>query len=110
MNTFGIILGLVTLVIIGLGFVWVVRGERVLGANWWPYFLFAGMVMILASLIIVNDWFSSFLGIQGASLIWGSTELKEQSMRVKLGWYPDNPDKIQPPFSQVINKWPMPHL
>jgi hypothetical protein len=36
MNFFGILLGLVTFLIIGLGFVWVIRGERILATSGGP--------------------------------------------------------------------------
>jgi hypothetical protein len=46
----------------------------------------------------------------GASLVWGSTELKEQAVRGELGWYPFREKKIQPPLAQVISRWKAPHL
>ncbi|MBI3763319.1 MAG: DUF4491 family protein, partial [Chloroflexi bacterium] len=39
MSFFGLGLGFVTLFIIGLGFVWVIRGEYYLGYLWWPYIM-----------------------------------------------------------------------
>ncbi|MCC6260932.1 MAG: DUF4491 family protein, partial [Anaerolineales bacterium] len=56
MNTFGFYVGLVTLLIIGLGFVWVIRGEKYLGHLWWPYFMGAGILLIVISLFISNQW------------------------------------------------------
>lgn len=111
MNFFGLGLGLATLLIIGLGFVWVIRGEYFLGYLWWPYVVGAGLVLIAVSLLIPSAWGSALLGAAGASLIWGATELKEQAVRAELGWYPDNPrPKPQPPFVSVIRRWRAPHL
>jgi Domain of unknown function (DUF4491) len=110
MNYFGFLLGITTLLMIGLGFVWVIRGERYFGLLWWPYIMGMGILLILASLSLQNDWSSALLGVTGASLIWGSTELKEQSIRAELGWYPSNRKKIQPPFAETIKKWKAPHL
>lgn len=110
MNYFGFLLGIATLLIIGLGFVWVIRGERYFGLLWWPYILGLGILLILASLSLHNDWGSALLGVTGASLAWGSTEFKEQSIRAELGWFPFNGKKIQPPFAEVIQKWKAPHL
>lgn len=111
MNTFGILLGTITLFIIGLGFIWVIRGERYLGLLWWPYIMGLGFVLIIGSLFIHNIWGSAIMGVFGGSLIWGSTEFKEQAVRAELGWYPFNPkSKPRPPLANIINKWKAPHL
>ncbi len=110
MNYFGLFLGLATLLIIGLGFVWVIRGERYFGYLWWPYVMGFGLLLIIASLFIINNWSSALLGVFGASLVWGSTELKEQAIRAEIGWYPFNPQKILPPFAEIIARWKAPHL
>lgn len=110
MNFFGLFLALATLSIIGLGFVWVIRGERYFGRLWWPYMLGLGALLIALSLFSATDWASALLGVFGASLVWGSTELKEQSIRAEIGWYPFNARKILPPFSKTIQKWRAPHL
>lgn len=110
MNFFGLTLSILTLFIIGLGFVWVIRGERYFGYLWWPYVMSSGIVIILVSLLISNILVSALLGVFGASLVWGSTELKEQAIRAEIGWYPFNARKILPPFARLIKKWKAPHL
>lgn len=110
MNFFGLTLGIATLLIIGLGFVWVIRGERYFGYLWWPYVMALGILLIVISLFLPTIWFSALLGALGASLIWGSTELKEQAIRAEVGWYPFNANKILPPFAKLIEKWKAPHL
>ncbi len=110
MNTFGILIGLTTLFIIGLGFPLVIRGERHLGYLWWPYMMGLGFLIIAASLFIATDWLAAVVGVVGATFVWGSTELKEQAVRAELGWYPFNEKKLQPPFVDVIKKWKAPHL
>jgi hypothetical protein len=110
MNTFGFWLGFAVLFVIGLGFVWVIRGERYFGYLWWPYVMGLGAVCIIGALFIANNWGSALLGAAGASLIWGSTELKEQAVRGELGWYPFNEKKIDPPFVEIIRKWKAPSL
>ena len=107
---FGLLLGIATLFIIGLGFVWVIRGERYLGHLWWPYVMGFGILIIIVSLFLNNDWASALLGVTGASLAWGSTELKEQAVRAELGWYPFKGKKHAPPFTNTIKKWRAPHL
>ncbi len=110
MNTFGFFVGLITLLIIGFGFFWVIRGEKYLGYLWWPYFMAAGTLLVAISLFLANDWASVLMGILGGSLIWGSTEFKEQAVRAELGWFPFNQKKIRPPFADVIGKWKAPRL
>lgn len=110
MNFFGIALGLATLVIIGLGFFWVIRGEYVFGYLWWPYVMGLGFALIGLSVFVTTDWLSALIGVFGASLIWGSTELRDQAVRAELGWYRFNPRKRQPPFANAIKRWPTPKL
>jgi hypothetical protein len=111
MNLFGPVLGLAALFIIGLGFVWVIRGEYYLGYLWWPFILGLGILIVIGSLFFVSVWVSALMGVFGASLIWGSTELKEQAVRAEIGWYPFNPKtKPDPPFVEEIKNWPAPHL
>jgi hypothetical protein len=110
MNSFGFWIGVVTFFIIGLGFVWVIRGERYFGYLWWPYVMSAGFLLIVASLFVPINWVSALFGAFGASLIWGSTELKEQAVRSELGWYPFREKKLLPPFASAIKKWKTPSL
>ena len=110
MNFLGLTLGIATLPIIGLGFVWVIRGERYFGYLWWPYVMGLGASLVIVSLVMSSIWLSALLGTFGASLIWGSTELKEQAVRAEIGWYPFNSKKILPPFADMIRKWKAPHL
>lgn len=110
MNYFGLFTGLATLLIIGLGFPLVIQGERIFGFLWWPYMMGVGIALIVASLLIQNDWLSVAIGVLGATFIWGSTELKEQAVRAEIGWYPFNLNKLRPPFENIIIKWRAPHL
>ena len=110
MNTFGLLIGIAALFIIGLGFIWVIRGERYLGLLWWPYFMGLGILLVVGSLFVPSLLGSALLGIFGSSLIWGSTEFKEQAIRTELGWFPFREKKIQPPLAEIIRKWKAPHL
>jgi hypothetical protein len=110
MNSLGFTLGIAALPIIGLGFIWVIRGERYFGYLWWPYVMGLGFLVVIGSLFVPSLWISALLGIFGASLIWGATELKEQAVRAEIGWYPFHIQKILPPFVKTIEKWKAPHL
>ena len=110
MNTFGLLIGIVTLIIIGLGFPLVIRGERYFGYLCWPFMLGIGILVVIASLFISNNWLCVILAVVGTTFVWGSTELKEQAVRAELGWFHFNPNKIKLPFESVIKKWKAPHL
>ena len=110
MTWFGFGIGLSTLCIIGMGFAWVIRGERHFGYLWWPYAMSLGIFLLVISVAVTNDYASALLGAMGASLLWGSTELKEQAIRGELGWYPFRDGKMQPPFAKIIKKWKAPSL
>jgi hypothetical protein len=69
-----------------------------------------GIVFVIASLFARSDFVAALIGALGASLIWGSTELKEQAIRGELGWYPFHDRKKQPPFAETIRKWKAPSL
>jgi uncharacterized protein DUF4491 len=110
MNCFGLLTGIVTLFIIGLGFPLVIQGERRFGFLWWPYMMGTGILLIAISLFIDIDWLAVVIGVLGATFVWGSTELKEQAVRTELGWYPFNANKMKPPLENIIKKWRAPHL
>ena len=112
MNFFGLLTGIATLFIIGLGFPLVIQGERRFGYLWWPYMMGTGILLIAISLLISLDWLAVLVGVLGATFVWGSTELTEQAVRTELGWYPFNhaSRKIKPPFEKLIKKWKAPHL
>ena len=110
MNFFGLLIGIATLLIIGLGFPLVIQTERRLGYLWWPYMLGSGIVLIASTLFIQIDWLCATTAILGVTFVWGSTELKEQAVRSEMGWYPLNSNKFLPPFAESIKKWKAPHL
>ncbi len=110
MNTFGILIGLVTLFIIGLGFPLVILGERYFGYLWWPYMMCCGFLLIAISFSIRSEWLSILAGVLGATFVWGSTELKGQSVRAQAGWFPNHPHKLKPPFEWIVKRWKAPHL
>jgi hypothetical protein len=110
MNTFGLLTGIATLFIIGMGFPLVILSERILGFLWWPYMMVIGFLLIAISLLIQIDWISVLIGVLGATFVWGSTEMKEQAVRAEIGWYRFNPNKHKPPFENFIKKWKAPHL
>ena len=102
MNLFGVLVGILTLVLIGLGFVWVIFGERYFSYHWWPVVVVFGIMIVGASLFIKSDLFSALVGVLGASFVWGATELKAQAVRSELGWYKYRGGKIPAPFQKFL--------
>lgn len=98
MNFFGLLVGFLTLILIGLGFVWVIFGERYFSYQWWPVVIVVGIVIIGTSLFIKSNILSALVGITGASFVWGATELKTQAVRSELGWYKYRGEKIPAPW------------
>jgi hypothetical protein len=108
---FGLVVGAMALVVIGLGFFWVVRAEYALGWRWWYVFMGAGLVFVVLSVFAPSPFVSCILGVAGASLVWGSTELAAQAARAGLGWYPANPrPKPLPPLWKLFSRLPPPRL
>jgi hypothetical protein len=111
LNWGAVAMGFFALGVIGLGFFWVIRAEYHLGYLWWPYAFGLGLLMLLGTLIIPDPGYAALLGIIGASVIWGATEMKEQAVRGEIGLFPFNPKpKPNPPFVKLIRKIRAPHL
>ncbi len=104
-------LGFFALGIIGFGFFWVIRVEYHLGYLWWPYMLTLGILLIGGSVFVSDAGYAALLGIAGASVVWGATELKEQAVRGEIGLFPFNPQpKPHPPGVKWIKRIRAPHL
>ena len=58
---------------------------------------FTGIIIAIVTFLTIGIWhpivvyLSSFLGVFGASALWGIGELFEQKKRVERGWFPKNP-------------------
>lgn len=90
----GIIIAVGTFLIIGLFHPIVVKAEYHYGTRLWWVFLFLGLASAVASLLISDVVVSALLGVLGASLLWSIGELFAQRRRVKKGWFPKNPKRI----------------
>lgn len=90
-NLQGLFLGLCTFLIIGLFHPLVIKGEYYFGAvcRWW--FLVAGIVCLILSLLTSDFICQTLLGVTSFSCFWSIIEVKEQVERVRKGWFPANP-------------------
>lgn len=95
MNVYGILTGIVSLILIGALHPVVIKGEYYFGSRIWPFFLLGGIVSLVASLFISNFFASAVLGILGFDLFWCILEVIEQKTRVEKGWFPKGPSHKQ---------------
>ena len=100
MHWTGIALGLFSALVIGLGFVWVIRFEYFVGAYRWKWVAAAGLLVCAASLIMPNFVLSAVTGIVGGSIVWGAMELPHQEERVEHGLFRAHPNRASRPKLQ----------
>ena len=91
LNYFGIIIGLVTFLVIGLFHPLVIKAEYYLGVKSWWLFLLLGIAASVASLLVASLVLSIILGVVAFSSFWSILELKAQKERVRKGWFPAGP-------------------
>ena len=91
MNGTGILMGLLTIVAVGLGFVWVIKLEYYIGAQIAWAVAAVGVAVPSAALLVPSFLLSAIMGVLGGTIIWGATELPAQEERVAKGLFPANP-------------------
>ena len=92
LNFEGVVVGVMSLVIIGAFHPLVIWFEYHFTQSIWPVFLIAGLLCLIVALFI-QGLFSILLGLLGVACIWSIRELKEQARRVERGWFPKNPKR-----------------
>ena len=90
---FGLGIGLISFLIIGLFHPIVVKAEYYWGTKSWWIFLFVGIIAATASVFVNNLFLSAILGVLAFSSFWTIKEVFEQEERVKKGWFPRNPKR-----------------
>ena len=91
LNYFGIVIGLVTFLVIGLFHPLVIKAEYYLGVKSWWLFLLLGIAASAASLLVSSLVLSIILGVVAFSSFWSIGEVFAQKKRVEKGWFPKNP-------------------
>ncbi len=84
-------IGIAAFVIIGVFHPIIIKCEYYFTDRIWPVFMFAGIISIMLSCIFQQIIISAVLAIFGCTCLWSIIELKEQTERVKKGWFPKNP-------------------
>ena len=93
MNFYGLVMGTVMILAIGLGHVMVIKWEYYWGRRTWPLMLVLGLLLVACSVLSDGVFLSGSLGILGATLLWGVHELFLQEGRVARGLFPRNPQR-----------------
>ena len=89
----GITIALMTFLTIGIWHPIVIKTEYHWGTRPWIIYLLVGIICCVTALFVENVYASSFLGVFGASALWGIGELFAQKRRVEKGWFPMNPKR-----------------
>ena len=92
LNFEGILIGIASLLIIGLFHPIVIKCEYYFSQRVWPLFLIVGL-LLLAAALFVQGLFSILLALVGVACLWSIREIKEQAQRVAKGWFPKNPNR-----------------
>ena len=101
-NVSGLIIGLATFVIIGLFHPLVIKGEYYFGERIKWAFLVGGIVFLVPALLVESTTVSALLGVTSFSCFWSIKEVKEQTERVRKGWFPANPKRmVKPEVSDI---------
>lgn len=89
----GIIIGGISFLIIGIFHPVVIKCEYYFTEKIWPVFLIVGIAFCIGSLLVKDIIGSAALAVTGFTMLWSIGELKEQTQRVKRGWFPANPKR-----------------
>lgn len=92
-NFEGLLVGLCTFLIIGLFHPLVIKGEYYFGGKVKWAFLVAGIIFLVATLLVRSFIGSALLGVTAFSCFWSIKEVNEQVKRVEKGWFPANPKR-----------------
>ena len=89
----GILMALCTVLTIGMFHPLVIKTEYYTGTRFWWLFLLGGLLCVVGAFFIADVFWSSIVGVVGASFLWSIGELFEQKKRVERGWFPMNPKR-----------------
>lgn len=91
----GLIIGAISFLIIGIFHPIVIKCEYYFTDKVWPIFLIVGLIFCVLSLFVHQVILSATLAVTGFTTLWSIQELKEQTERVKKGWFPKNPSRME---------------
>ncbi len=94
LNLAGVGIGGFAFLIIMAGRYSCIAGEYYFSKKLWLGFLAVGVLALTLSLLLKNFYLSAMLSILGFTYLWGIPEIIQQEERVKKGWFPANPRKV----------------
>ena len=92
----GLVLGLCSFLIIGICHPLVIKGEDHYVKRFKCFFIVAGILLCVGSLLGDGLLVSSLMGVGAFSCFWGIREMTQQQERVRKGWFPRNPRRTYP--------------
>ncbi len=92
----GLTIGVATFLVIGVFHPIVIKAEYHLGTRCWWMFALAGVLLVVASVLVSDVLLSSVLGVTAFSCFWSILEVFQQQERVRKGWFPRNPRRRYP--------------
>jgi len=95
LNISGLIIGVTVFLLIVFSRWLCIVGEYHFSKKFWIVFLLIGLIATLVSFLISNIIFSTMAGVTGFIFLWGIHETIEQEVRVKKGWFPQNPKRMK---------------
>lgn len=91
----GLIIGAISFFIIGIFHPIVIKCEYYFTDRIWPVFLVLGLAFCFLSLFLQQIICSAAFAVAGFAMLWSIGELKEQTERVRKGWFPKNPKRVK---------------
>lgn len=93
MHWTGMIIGIISFLVIGLFHPIVIKCECYFTEKLWSAFLIGGLLCCIGSVFVSHTIGSAALAVLGFTMLWSIGDLKEQTERVKKGWFPANPNR-----------------
>lgn len=90
-HLYGLLIGAATFLIIGIFHPIVIKSEYRWTRKCWVWFLVAGLVLSVVSVMLTNVILSIIAAVTAFSSFWGIHEVFEQENRVLKRWFPENP-------------------
>ena len=93
MNFYGIIIGIISLLTIGIFHPIVIWAEYHFTKRIWPLFFVVGIAFLVVSILIFDIFWSCVFAVIAASCLWSIRELFQQEKRVQKGWFPKKTER-----------------
>jgi len=100
MYLYGILVGILSFLIIGIFHPIVVKLEYHYSKKVWPVYLIGGIIACVLSILIHHPLVSPVLAVLGFTCFWSIKETYEQEERVQKAWFAANPKYLDRYFTK----------